>query len=90
MRSAVVVVAEENGLHARPAAEFVAAVRAHAAAVTLRNATTGAGPEEGASIIGLLRLGMLRGHRIVVEVEGGDEEAALADLAGRLGTVVER
>ncbi|AYF76058.1 HPr family phosphocarrier protein [Nocardia yunnanensis] len=74
----VVEVTGEHGLHARPAAELVAALRDLTATVTLRNATTGAGPVPADSLTRLLTLGVLRGQRLEVTASGPDAGRAVA------------
>lgn len=72
------VVADPQGLHARPASRLVAAVQAlDGVRVQLRNATTGSGPVPGDGLMGLLTLGVLAGHRIEVEAVGPAAEAAV-------------
>ncbi len=72
------VVADPQGLHARPASRLVAAVQAlDGVRVQLRNATTGSGPVPGDSLMGLLTLGVLAGHRIEVEAAGPAAEGAV-------------
>jgi phosphocarrier protein FPr len=72
------VVVDPQGLHARPASRLVAAVQAlDGVRVQLRNATTGSGPVPGDSLMGLLTLGVLAGHRIEVEAAGPAAEGAV-------------
>ncbi len=72
------VVADPQGLHARPASRLVAAVQTlDGVRVQLRNATTGSGPVPGDSLMGLLTLGVLAGHRIEVEAAGPAAERAV-------------
>ncbi|MEC3958180.1 dihydroxyacetone kinase phosphoryl donor subunit DhaM [Nocardia sp. CDC153] len=71
-------VSGEHGLHARPAAELVAALREFDADVRLRNATTGAGPVPGDSLTRVLTLGVLPGQLLEVTATGTDAAAAVA------------
>ena len=59
-----------HGLHARPAARLVGEVRRLDAVVTLRNATTGAGPVPAGSLSRVATLGALRGHVVEVTATG--------------------
>jgi phosphocarrier protein FPr len=82
----VVVVGNEHGLHARPAARLVAEVRALDAKVTLRNLTTGSPPVPAGSLSRVATLGALQGHRLEVAAEGRQAHEALEHvlaLAGR-------
>ncbi|GAB2523571.1 dihydroxyacetone kinase phosphoryl donor subunit DhaM [Nocardia heshunensis] len=75
----------EHGLHARPAAELVAALRDFDATVTLSNATTGAGPVAGDSLTRVLTLGVLPGQRLEVRASGPDA----ARVVAKIGALVE-
>ena len=68
----------EVGLHARPAAQFVATAKKHAAKVRVRNATADGKWVDAKSILGVLALAASRGTRLEVTADGPDEEAALA------------
>jgi phosphotransferase system HPr (HPr) family protein len=86
------VVTSEVGLHARPAAVFVAEAALFASAVQVRNLTTNSGWVDGKSVLSVLTLGVEQGHEIEMTVEGEDEAQASealealirADFAGRL------
>ncbi len=79
----VITVAAADGLHARPAAEFVRLATAHAGAVEVRAA--GRAPVDGSSILGLMTLDVDRGESIVVSVAGPGAEALLDRLEAVLG-----
>ena len=68
------------GLHARPAARFVAAVSDFDARIEVRNATRSTGPADGRSLIGLAVLNARRGDEIIVHARGDDAAEALAAL----------
>ena len=74
-----------SGLHARPAAVFVRAACEFQSDIKVANLTTGSPPVTAKSIIGVLGLGVQRGHTIRLEVEGDDEGSA----AEALRTLVE-
>lgn len=82
MPSRRVTVGSRSGLHARPAAMFVAAAAAAAVPVTIR--TDDKPPVPAASMLSVLSLGATRGTEVVLEAEGEGAEAALDDLAALL------
>ncbi|MEU7767692.1 dihydroxyacetone kinase phosphoryl donor subunit DhaM [Nocardia sp. NPDC049190] len=71
------VVTTAHGLHARPAARLVAAVRRLGVPVMLRNLTTGAGPASGTSLTRIAALGALTGHEIEVVARGPGARSAV-------------
>ncbi|GAB0104083.1 hypothetical protein JMUB6875_30570 [Nocardia sp. JMUB6875] len=73
-------VTNEHGLHARPAAELVAVLRNFDATVSLRNATTGAGPVPGDSLTRVLTLGVLPGQLLEVSATGPDAAEVVAKV----------
>ncbi|WP_067567616.1 dihydroxyacetone kinase phosphoryl donor subunit DhaM [Nocardia acidivorans] len=74
---AVFEVTDPHGLHARPAAELVAALRDLDADIELRNATAGTGPVPADSLTRVLTLGVLPGHRLEVSALGPDAHTAI-------------
>ena len=71
-----------SGLHARPAAVFVRAACTFQSEIRVANVTTGSAPVTAKSIIGVLGLGVQRGHTIRLEVSGDDEGTAAETLRG--------
>lgn len=69
-----------SGLHARPAAVFVRAACTFRSDIRVANVTTGSAPVTAKSIIGVLGLGVQRGHTIRLEVTGEDERSAAETL----------
>jgi phosphoenolpyruvate---glycerone phosphotransferase subunit DhaM len=69
-----------SGLHARPAAAFVRAACTFQSDIRVANLTTGSDPVTAKSIIGVLSLGVQRGHRIGLVVDGADEGPAAEAL----------
>ncbi len=69
-----------HGLHARPAALLVQAVRGHDVTVELRNLTTGAGPVPAASLSRVATLGALRGHEVEVRATGEQAREVVDDV----------
>ncbi|WP_067532883.1 dihydroxyacetone kinase phosphoryl donor subunit DhaM [Nocardia crassostreae] len=76
-REALILVTNPHGLHARPAAALVAALRALDAEVDLRNATTGTGPVPADSLTRVLTLGLLPGHHLAVTASGPEAARAI-------------
>ena len=70
----------EAGLHARPLAKFVKVVKAHDAAVKVKNITNGKGPANGASPINLLLLSVLNGNEINIDASGNEADQVLIEL----------
>jgi phosphocarrier protein HPr len=69
-----VVVALPEGLHARPAAQFVAAAGKLPAKVTI--AKTGGAPVATASILAIMTLGVGAGDEVVLETADDSADAA--------------
>jgi phosphotransferase system HPr (HPr) family protein len=69
-----------SGLHARPAAVFVRAASAFQSDIRVANLTTGSASVTAKSIIGVLGLGVQRGHTIRLDIVGEDEGPAAATL----------
>ena len=82
MARAEVDVRNPSGLHARPAAAFVRAAAALAPDVRVTNLSRD--PERSASarsVLGVMGLAVGRGHRIALEADGPEAEAAVRSLA---------
>lgn len=77
-------VANEVGLHARPAALFVGAAKTSKSKVRVRNATTESKWVDAKSILGVLTLGVEKDHEIELTAEGPDEAETLA----RIGNLI--
>ncbi|WP_343527148.1 phosphoenolpyruvate--protein phosphotransferase [Sphingomonas sp.] len=71
------MVALSHGLHARPAARLVEAVRRHEAKVTLFHGERNA---SALSAVGLLGLGLGHGATVRIEASGAEAAAALAEV----------
>ncbi len=84
-RSVVVAIAE--GLHARPAALFVAEAGKQPVPVQVRKGD--AAPVQAASILGVMTLGAAAGETVVLSTEsdGADAEASLDALEAFLSQV---
>ena len=68
------------GLHARPAARFVAALGGLDARVEVSNPTRERGPADGGSLVGLATLAVARGDEIFVRARGPQADEALDAL----------
>jgi phosphocarrier protein HPr len=82
MPSRTVIVGSASGLHARPAAIFVAAAAAQPVAVTIRTEGKRAVPAK--SMLSVLSLGAVRGTEVIIEADGDGADAALDALAALL------
>jgi phosphotransferase system HPr (HPr) family protein len=70
-----------SGLHARPAATFVRAAGGFASDVRITNLDRDRAKSTSAkSVLGVMGLGVSRGHRIRITAEGEDAEAAVRTL----------
>jgi multiphosphoryl transfer protein len=76
-----VTLANRLGLHARPAARFVAAAGRFDAEVSVTNVTKGRGPASGRSLTGLATLNARQGDEIRVRARGEEAEDALEAIA---------
>jgi phosphocarrier protein len=82
MPSRTVTVGSASGLHARPAALFVAAAAKQPVKVTIRAGEKKAVPAR--SMLSVLSLGAKCGTEVVLEAEGDGADAALDELADLL------
>jgi phosphotransferase system HPr (HPr) family protein len=77
----VLTVEHPNGLHLRPAAQFVRAAARFASTITVTNLSRPSSPRVDAkSMFGVMQLGVAQGHRVEVRATGEDAPAALAAL----------
>ena len=77
MASGSVVIADEVGLHARPAARFVQLAKRFGSDVRVRHGERSA---DAKSMLQVLTLEVGKGDEIEIEAEGGDEEEAVRAL----------
>jgi phosphotransferase system HPr (HPr) family protein len=87
MAEATVEVRNPSGLHARPAATFVKAAARFTCDIRVTNMTRN--PEKSGSaksVLGVLGLGVVRGHTIRISAEGDDADAAVSTLIGMVDT----
>lgn len=77
-----IVISEGQGLHARPAAEIVRAVKPHSCRIWM----TAAGKRiDAKSVLMVMSLAVKPGSTVIVEAEGEDAEAAVEALLQVLG-----
>ncbi|TDO54412.1 phosphocarrier protein FPr [Kribbella sp. VKM Ac-2527] len=76
-QSVEVLVSNEHGLHARPAARLVALVNSFDASVTLTDLDTGRGPIDAGSLSMVATLNAQQGHRLRVGASGPQADEAL-------------
>ncbi len=77
MEKVELVITNEVGLHARPAAQFVQAAKTFKSKVSVAK---GNQKVDAKSIIGVLSLGAGKGATVVIEASGEDEAKAVAAL----------
>jgi phosphotransferase system HPr (HPr) family protein len=80
MKRTQVVVTDEVGLHARPAALFVKLSNRFEAAIRIRNLSDSGEWVNAKSILSLLTTGVKQDDLIEIEAAGPDEEPAAAKL----------
>ena len=74
-----VTIVPEEGLHARPAAEFVKEAKGYDSEIRV---IKGEKEANAKSSLGLMSLGAAQGEKLTIRAEGEDEEAAAEALAG--------
>ncbi|PJJ73128.1 PTS hybrid protein [Diaminobutyricimonas aerilata] len=75
--TAEVVIVNPVGLHARPAAELAGLLGRLDADVRLANASSGAGPVPGASVLGIISLGVQQGETLRITATGAQARDAV-------------
>lgn len=80
MKSRSIAVRNPSGLHARPAALFVRAAAGYRSTVRVRNTTRPGDSVDAKSILGVLGLGVSKGHVLELIADGDDEGEAIAGL----------
>lgn len=70
----------EHGLHARPSAVLVNEVKKFAAKITVQNITRGSEPVSAKSLMKIVALGVIQGHRLRFVAEGDDAKQAIEAL----------
>lgn len=83
MAERTATVASSVGLHARPAAIFTRA--AEDAGIPVRISKSGSAPQDAASILGVMTLGVNCGDTVTLSADGPEAERVLDGLADLLG-----
>lgn len=77
MKEFCYTITDPEGIHARPAGEFVKEAKKFASEVKL---VKGEKSADAKKIFGLMSLGVKQGEEILVQIEGTDEEEAATGL----------
>jgi phosphocarrier protein FPr len=72
--------ANEHGLHLRPAANLLKALSTLSATVQAENITTNRGPAQASSLVELARLQIRKGDRVRFRIAGNDRQKAVAAI----------
>ena len=81
MRTMKITITQPEGLHARPAAQFVQLANRFQSTVKVRHDDREA---NGKSIMAVMSLGASAGAEVELDVQGSDAEQALAELTAFL------
>ena len=82
MQEATIVVTNEVGLHARPAATFVKTAKGFDSSIAVINLTRGSDPADAKSLVQIFKAAVAKDHEIKITTQGADENEALAALLG--------
>lgn len=77
MKTFEYIIADELGIHARPAGVLVKEVKRYQSRVTIQK---GEKEVDASKLMALMGLGVKCGDKIVVKVEGADEEKAVQEM----------
>jgi phosphotransferase system HPr (HPr) family protein len=80
VKSLAIEVRNSSGLHARPAALFVRTAAGYRSAIRVGNTTRTGEPVDAKSILGVLGLGVSKGHVLELIADGEDEGEAINGL----------
>jgi phosphotransferase system HPr (HPr) family protein len=80
MTEIVLTVTNKDGLHARPAKDFINKVREFKSKVTIQNLSRPDSKEMAVTPVGLLNIAARQGHEIRVRAEGADAAEVIAAL----------
>ena len=83
MKSYSYTIADENGIHARPAGLFAKLAKTFSAGVSV---TSGGGTADGKKLFALMGLCVKKGDTITVAADGPDEDRAAAEIESFLKT----
>jgi len=79
-QSITLMLTNQHGLHARPAARFVQTAGAFKADVRVTNLTNGKGPVSARSLNAVVTLGAVDGHQIRIDAHGPQAAQVLSEL----------
>ena len=82
-----IVINNDQGLHARPAALFVQLANKYDCEIVVRK---GSNTVNGKSIMGILMLAAERGSKLMISAEGEDASKAVEELGNFLSSKVAR
>ena len=80
MTEVVLTVNNKDGLHARPAKDFIKKAREFGSKISIQNMSRPDSKEVALTPIGLLNIAVRHGHEIRLRAEGPDEVEAIAAL----------
>lgn len=80
MQTIDVIIQHPAGLHARPASKFVRLATSFPCTITITDITKGNAAVNAKSILGVLSLGVDKGHQIRIEADGERAAEALVAL----------
>jgi len=83
---ATVVVTNEVGLHARPAALFVRKAKEFESAITVQNLTRNGEPSDAKSPLQVIKAAIAQNHEIRIVAEGADAQEAVDALVDLVET----
>ena len=81
MTEIVIGVTNKDGLHARPAKDFIKKAREFSSKITIQNLSRPESKEVAVTPVNLLNIAVRQGHEVRLRAEGSDEAAAIAALA---------
>lgn len=81
MTTRTITIQNEVGLHARPATFFIQKANAYKSTIVIEKGNRRANAK---SLLGVLSLGIEKGHDIIVHAEGVDEQEAVEGLSALL------
>jgi phosphotransferase system HPr (HPr) family protein len=80
MPEIVLTITNKDGLHARPAKDFINKVREFKSKVTIQNLSRPDSKEVAVTPVGLLNIAARQGHQIRIRADGSDAAEAIAAL----------
>jgi phosphotransferase system HPr (HPr) family protein len=80
MPEIVLTITNKDGLHARPAKDFINKVREFKSKVTIQNLSRPDSKEVAVTPVGLLNIAARQGHQIRIRADGSDAAEAIVAL----------